>query len=275
MNIATTHLVEYVPYPHRNERCAVALLVHRPGQGYRMYLCDLLKKARAINPACDLSALRDGLHAIAAQLDQTPQSLSLYAAGATGIVISPREGRITYQTEDEFASGVQWALSVAVNPIKAIRPRERASVSRLFIEIKNTFNSFGWVAPYGQPLSEGKIVPRCVLSQDEGLAVDFAQQGKGFLAIQTLDYRHNASAKRLEANAKLLTLGLSAQIIASPSNRRLAVFAGSDAPEAATALRLAERVSDDIFLEESSEDMRRLVDVIASSVDAAPLSESA
>jgi len=267
MNIATTHLVEYIPYPQRNERCAVALLAHRPDQGYSMHIGEPLKKARAIHPACNLTALRDGLHAIAAELQHTPQALALYAAGTTGIAISPRAGRITYRNNAEFLDGVRWALAAAVNPIKPVRPRERAAVSRLFIEIKNTFETCGWMAPAGQPLSAGNIVPRFVLSADEGLAVDFAQQGKAFLAVQTLDYRHNASAKRLEASAKLLTLGVAEQIIATPQQkRRLAVFAGTHAPEAATGIRLAERVSDDVFVEESADDMRRFMDTIAHSM---------
>jgi len=273
MNIATTHLVEYVPYRHRNERCVVALLTYRPGQGYGMHICEPLKKARAIHPAYNLTALRDGLHAIAAELQQTPQALALYADGATGITISPRAGRITYRNDAEFFDGLRWALSVAVNPIEPIRSRERVPVSRLFIQIKNTFDTLGWMAPIGQGISQGRIISRYSLSPDEGLTVDFAQQeqDKTFLAVQTIDYRHNASAKRTEASAKLLTLGMAEQFINAPRKQRLAVFAGTDAPEARTGIRLAERVSNDVFVEESADDMRRFMDIIAHSLGQSPL----
>ena len=265
MNIADTHLVEYVPYPLRNERCAVGVLARRHDGAFSMHLGHQLKKAKAINPACNIEALRDGLDAVAAELQQHPEALSLYASGATGIVISPRAGRITYSNEAEFESGINWALSVAVEPTKLVRTRERAPISRLFMEIKNTFDALGWMAHMGQNIDAGMIVPRFALSASEGLVVDFAQQGDQFLAVQTVDYRHNAPAKRIEASAKLLTLGMAEQIIV-PHARRIAVFAGTSVPESSAGVHLAERVCNNVFMEESSEDMRQLMDLIAANM---------
>lgn len=265
MNTADTHLVEYVPYPMRNERCAVGVLARRHDGKFSMHLGHQLKKAKALNPACSIEALRGGLEAIAVELQQHPEAISLYASGATGIVISPRAGRITYRDEAEFEDGIRWALSVAVEPAKLVRTRERAPVSRLFMEIKNAFDAFGWMAQMGQSIEAGMIVPRFALSASEGLVVDFAQQGKQFLAVQTVDYRHNAPVKRTEASAKLLTLGMAEQIII-PHTQRIAVFAGTNAPESGAGMRLAERVCNDVFVEESSDDMRRLMDLIAASM---------
>ncbi len=271
MNTATTHLVEYVPYPMRNERCAVGVLARRHDGRFSMHLGQHLKKAKAINPACSIEALREGLEAIATELQNHPEVLSLYASGCTGIFISPKTGRITYRDDDEFNEGIRWALAAAVEPAKLVRTRERAPVSRLFIEIKNTFDSIGWMAHMGQRLDTGLIVPRFPLSADEGLVVDFAQQkGGNFLAVQTVDYRHNASAKRNEASAKLLTLGMADQIVV-PHTKRLAIFAGTSEPEAAAGLKLAERFCNDVFVEESGDDMRRLMDTIAASMGQASM----
>jgi len=154
---------------------------------------------------------------------------------------------------------------IAVEPAKTVKTRERASVSRLFVSIKNTFESLGWMASMNQGIDTGKIIPRFPLSANEGLVVDFAQQKQQFLALQTVDYRHNATAKRTEASAKLLTLGMADQIIV-PRTQRIAVFAGTDAQEAVAGLRLAERICNDVFVEESGDDMRRLVDMLAASM---------
>lgn len=266
MNIATTHLVEYIPYPMRNERCAVGVLARRNDGRFSMHVGRHLKKAKAINPACSIEALRDGLEAIATELQSHPEALRLYASGTTGIFISPKSGHITYRDEDEFQEGINWALAATVEPAKLVRTRERSQVSRLFIDIKNTFDAIGWMAHMGHRLDNGLIVPRFPLSADEGLVLDFAQQrDNSFLAVQTVDYRHNAPAKRNEASAKLLTLGVAEQIIV-PHTKRLAIFAGTREPEAAAGLRLAERFCSDIFAEESSDDMRRLMDTIAANM---------
>ncbi len=265
MNTAITHVIEYVPYAHRNERCAVGMLAVRPDGQISIHVGQQIKKAKAINPACDIVALREGLHAIEAELREHPETLPLYSSGATGIVISTKAGRIDFRDEDELQRGIEWALVIAVEPAKTVKTRERASVSRLFVSIKNTFESLGWMASMNQGIDTGKIIPRFPLSANEGLVVDFAQQKQQFLALQTVDYRHNATAKRTEASAKLLTLGMADQIIV-PRTQRIAVFAGTDAQEAVAGLRLAERICNDVFVEESGDDMRRLVDMLAASM---------
>lgn len=263
MNTATTHLVEYVPYPMRNERCAIGVLAHRSDGTFAMRAAQNLKKVRALNPACDVQALRDGLQAAAAEIQAHPTSLRLYADGVGGIHISPRAGRMVFQDEDEFEDRIKWALAAAVEPAKPVKERARPSISRLFMEVKNSFESFGWLAPQGQRIEAGLIVPRYSLSPEEGLTLDFAQQSKEkFVAVQTVDYRHNAQHKKTEASAKLLTLGIAPQILV-PGVMRIGIFAGANEPEAHAGLQLAERTCNEIFIEESADDMRRFVDTIA------------
>lgn len=267
MNIAATHLVEYAPYPMRNERCAVGILARLPDGTWQAHPAVNLKKARAIDPSCDIQALRGGLHAMAAEIQAHPLALQLYASGVGGISVSPRAGRLTYTDQAEFEHGIQWALAVGVEPTHPVQHRERQPISRLFLDLKNAFGAFGWIAAPGERITGGKIIPRFALSSDEGLVLDFAQQtAEQFVALQAVDYRHNAAAKRVEANAKLLTMGVAPQIVVPGVVRRYSVFAGTNAPEAAAALRLAERTCDDIFVEDDPSDMSRLIDLLSSAM---------
>jgi hypothetical protein len=90
--------------------------------------------------------------------------------------------------------------------------------------------------------------------------------------MQTVDYRHNPEKKRNEANAKLLTLGLATQLT-KPDTKRYAVLAGMDAPESKAGLKLAERVSSDVFIHESSEDMNRLFAIMTKAMGQEPMEE--
>ena len=116
MNTADTHLVEYVPYPMRNERCAVGVLARRHDGNFSMHLGHQLKKAKALNPACNIEALRDGLEAVAAELQHTPrrsasthqvpQALSFrHARGA-----SPTVTRLNLKMASPGRCQWQWSL---------------------------------------------------------------------------------------------------------------------------------------------------------------------
>lgn len=259
---AEIRLIEYVPYAHRNERCAVGVLCRRSNGSVSAHPAASLRKARAMDPACDVEALRSGLHVIASEISEHPPALALYETGApSGIVISPNAGYITFDDEDDFEKQVAWALAVAVEPDRAVIQRERLAVSRLFLEVKTVFDGYGWLAKPTQSIKDHRIVPRYALARDEGLTVDFGLRNGHLHCIQTIDYRHNAAAHRVEANAKLLTLGFARNF--DDSAKGYALIAGEDTKEARAALRLAERTADDVFLHDSPQDMERLMKRIA------------
>ncbi len=259
---AEIHLIEFVPYAHRNERCAVGILCLHPNGNVTAHPAQSLRKARAIDPACDVEALRGGLHVVAREIQEDISALPLYAQGSpSGIVISPHGGYITYESDEDFAKQIEWALAVGVEPDRAVVQRERLAVSRLFVEIKSVFDSLGWLAKPMQSIEDHRIVPRYSIARDEGLTVDFGLRNGALHCIQTIDYRHNAAAHRIEANAKLLTLGFAKQF--DPAAKGYAVIAGEDSKEARAALRLAERTSADLFMHDQPADMDRLLTILS------------
>ncbi len=254
---AEIRLMEYAPYAYRNERCAVGILCLHPDGKVTAHPAQSLRKARALDPACDVGALRESLHAIAQEIQEDRSALKLYEHGSpSGIVILPGSGYITYNGSEDFAQQIEWALSVGVEPNRAAVQRERPAVSRLFIDIKSVFDGRGWLAKPMQDIHDHRIVPRYPIALDECLAVDFGLRNGALHCIQAIDFRHNAEAHRVEATAKLLTLGFAKQF--DQTAKGYAIIAGEDAQEARAALRPAERTADDVFLHGRSENMNRL-----------------
>lgn len=223
-----------------------------------------------MNPACDIANLREGLQEVAKEIQKYPEAIDLYASGFNGIKISNSAGYISYRDDEEFSKAINWAMQVGVNPAKSVRQRERQPTSRLFLDVKNTFTNFGWIAKPSQGISAHKIIPRYSLSSEEGLTVDFALKNGHMNCIQTIDYRNANSTKKTEAQAKLLTLGFSHQLF--DDAQAYAVIAGALEPESKSILKLAERTVDDLFIHESAEDMDRLINQISKAIgqDAMP-----
>lgn len=269
--IAHTRLVTFQPYPHRAEQCALGVLVLLPGGQVQAHLTAHLRKAKAIDPACNIDDLREGMRNVAQEIEQNPGALALYETGVGPILISRKQGMLQYHDDASLQDAIRWTLAVSADPHKPTPSRERASVSRLFMEIKSAFSAHGWMAQPGQGISAHKIMPRFALAADEGLTVDFALQSDSLNCIQTVDYRNHPEQKRVEANAKLLTLGFANQFTATGKANRFAVIAGTENPEAKPGIRLAERVADEILVHESADDMNRLFGLIAQAMGQSPL----
>lgn len=268
--LAHTRLVTFKPYPHRAEQCALGLLVWLPDGTVQAHPIASLRKAKELAPAYLADDLRAGLHAMAEELTRHPDALALYISGVGAISLSADAGTIRFACEQELETGIKWSLAMAAEPQKPAIVRERAPVSRLFLEIKHAFSMHGWMAAPGNTLQDHKIIARHPLSRAEDLTVDFALQNGALHCMQTVDYRTAPTSKRQEATAKFLTLGY-AQQVAGEQARRYAIIAGSTAPEATPALRLAERTADDIFLLEAPQDMERLFCAIAQAMGQPPL----
>jgi len=227
-----------------------------------------------MDPSCNLADLRDGVAAIATEIQAHPLAATLYEDGVGAISLSRDEGQFEYVSEEEFRTAILWSLAVAVEPHKPSNVRApRAAVSRLFIEVKSAFETYGWLATPGETLAAHKIIPRFALSLEEGLTVDFALQNGALNCIQTLDYRSNAEHRKVEANAKLLTLGLATSFAPKQKAQRFALIAGAGIEIAQPGLRLAERMADDVFIHESAADMNRLFEKMSSAMGQDPMAQ--
>lgn len=270
---AITRIVEYVPYPHRNERVAIGLIAFLPNGRVRAHLATALRKVSAVDPSCDIEALREGLDGIASELTTQPAHLDLYVSGVGPLRVAPTAGFITFDTSEDYDRAIRWALDVVAEPVRSQEQRERASVSRLFLEMKSVFAAHDWLAKPGQDIHDHRIVPRYALSPEEGLTLDFALKNGALHALQTTDFRvaSHVNQRRVEAQAKVLTLGVAPQLIGAGRAQGLLVVAGSEQPEAKRVIRLAERVADRIFVHESSRDMQDMMDLLAEAMGQPPL----
>jgi hypothetical protein len=222
-----------------------------------------------MDPACDMDVLRAGMINVAKELSCDPGLLPLYVEGFGPIRIAPNEGYISYVDEQEYETAIRWALDIGAEPSNARRPREKAATSRLFLELKNVFNTFGWLAKFGQGINDHVIVPRYQLSLEEGLSVDFALQNSAMHYLQTSDFRtaSHVSQRRTEVQAKALVLGLSEQLGPNDmKHRRYFLVAGSNEDEARKSIKLMERISDNVFIHESRQDMQELMDTFGSAM---------
>lgn len=273
---ATTRLIEFHPYPQRNERCALGLLAFRHDGSVMSHLAHNLRKVRAMDPSCDIEALRAGLDRMAEALADDPSALPIYVDGFGALRIAPSEGYVTYSSDDEYEAAIRWALEVGAEPVAAQSLRERAPISRLFLEVKGVFHTFGWLAKMGQGIEDHVIVPRFALCADEGLSVDFALKNTAMHYLQTVDFRstHHATQRRIEAQAKALALGLAEQLIQHPLHaQRYFVVAGAGEPDAKRTIKMAERVCEHVFAHESRQDMDELLSILGRAMGQPPLEQ--
>ena len=273
---ATTRLIEFHPYPQRNERCALGLLAFRHDGSVRAHLAHNLRKVRAMDPSCDVEALRVGLERMAEALADDMTALPMYVDGFGALRIAPSEGYVTYSSDDEYEAAIRWALGVGAEPVAAQSLRERAPISRLFLEVKGVFHTLGWLAKMGQGIEDHVIVPRFALSADEGLSVDFALKNTAMHYLQTVDFRstHHATQRRTEAQAKALALGLAEQLIQHPLHaQRYFVVAGASEPDAKRTIKMAERVCEHVFAHESRQDMDELMSILGRAMGQPPLEQ--
>lgn len=278
MTQAITHLIEYHPYQLRNERCAIGLLVIFPDGQVRAHLCRNLRKVKAMHPATDLDELRDVVDKLALDLSEDRELLAIYLAGPVGgVVLNPRAGYITFATQDEYEASVSWALGYMAEPVAAKPKRDRLPTSRLYLEIKNVFATMGWMAQPSQGIQDHRILPRYQLSAEEGLSVDFALLNTCMHYLQTADFRSasNPTQRRHEVQAKWFALTLAAQLtpaeISGSGVERYVVIAGGDTEEGAKAIKAVHRVTDHVFVNESAQDMRDLMDIYADAMGQPPL----
>lgn len=114
---ATTRLIEYVPYRHRNERVAIGLIATLPSGEVRAHLAMNLTKVSAVHPSCDIEALRSGMQGIACELSKEPDLIDRYVSGFGAIRFAISQGFITFNSPEDYERAIQWSLNIAADPI--------------------------------------------------------------------------------------------------------------------------------------------------------------
>jgi hypothetical protein len=262
---AETQIIYFQPYAARPERCAVGVLVFAAGGTVQARLAENLRKAKALDPACNIDLLRDGLLSIAADIQANPTIWHLYADGFGSIRFSKEAGVINYADERELESGILWHLNTAVNPRATFATRERLPISRLFLDLKKAFAAYGWLADMGQGLADHRIVPRYPLIIDEGITTDFALMNGTLNVYQSIDFRTNQAQRKVETQAKAFAMGIAPQV--STGAHAYAIVAGTHGEDAHKSLKTLERVAEDVYVFESSDDMTKLYNDIAVKLD--------
>jgi hypothetical protein len=256
------------PYPARPERCAVGVLVFAADGTVQARLAENLRKAKALDPACSVDRLRDGVLSIAADIQASPKIWSLYAEGFGSIRFSKEAGVINYADERELESGIAWHLNMAVNPRIAAATRIRPPISRLFLDLKKAFAAYGWLAEMGQGLSDHRIVPRYPLSIEEDITTDFALTNGALNVYQSVDFRTNQTQRKVETQAKAFAMGIAPQV--SAGAHAYAIVAGTHSDEATKSVKTLERVAEEIYVFESADDMTKLYNDIAKKLKRPP-----
>lgn len=265
---AETQIIYLQPYPARPERCAVGVLVFAADGTVQARLAENLRKAKALDPACSVDRLRNGVLSIAADIQASPKIWSLYAEGFGSIRFSKEAGVINYADERELENGIAWHLNMAVNPRIAAATRIRPPISRLFLDLKKAFLAYGWLAEMGQGLSDHRIVPRYPLSIEEDITTDFALTNGALNVYQSVDFRTNQAQRKVETQAKAFAMGIAPQV--SAGAHAYAIVAGTHSDEATKSVKTLERVAEDIYVFESADDMTKLYNDIAKKLKRPP-----
>lgn len=268
---ALTHLIEFHPYAHRNECCAIGVLAIKADGSATAHPAQSLRKAVVLDPSSNVEALRAGMASMAAEISHTPSVLALHIKGFGALRLSPKAGYISYSDNKDYEQAIAWALAAAVEPRAKAAVKERTPTSRLFLDVKNTFSAYGWLAKTGQGINDHRIIARYPLLAEEGLSVDFALKNGVMHLLQTVDFRTPslAAARHTEAQSKMMSFAIAPSLFDHPVQSL--IIAGSGEAKAAQAMRLAERVANDIYISESSSDMNRLLNTLSGAMGQEPM----
>jgi len=255
---ATTYLVNYQPYPVRAEHCTVGALVFAQEGQARIHLAHNLKKVKALDPRANLETLREALHAFTKEINDKPGAWDALKTGLAGLRFSPSPGSFVYNSAAEYDRQVQWLLQTVAEPRSAEPRKMQQPKSRLFVDLKNTFKSYGWLGEKAEDINDHKVVTHYAVVAEEGLSAEFAMKNGCLHLVETVDFRAGAaSAKRMEAKGKALVLDAAKD--QDPQTQCTVVVAAQDYDDFAASMRLLNRYADRLAVYESATDMESLL----------------
>jgi hypothetical protein len=254
---AITYLINYQPYPARAEHCTLGALVFAQDGPARVHLAHNLKKAKALDPQANLEALRESLIALAKEVTIRPGSWEVFRTGLAGIRFSQDAGFFSYADPDEYERQVQWLLQTAAEPRSVQSRKLYQSKSRLFVELKSSFKSFGWLGEKPEDIEDHKVVTYYPVVADQGLSAEFAMKNGRLHLVETVDFRSGVvSAKRMEARGKALVFDAAKE--QEIQTQCTVVVAAQDYAEIQASMNLLNRYADRVAVYDSVTDMQSL-----------------
>ena len=251
---AKTFLISYQPYPNRDERCTIGALVFDEKEQARLHLAGNLRKIRAIDPSCNIESVREGLRTLADQINQNKTSWTALRFGFGAIRFSDNPGFFVYRDLDDYDKQIFALLNLMVEPQKNSVIRDRKESSRLYLELKKTFDQFGWLAKNPEEINSHKVVTNYPISLEEHLFAEFAMKNGKLHVVETIDFRAGTSSvKRLEAQGKALVMDFARDV--SKETVCTAIVAASDYSEIKHSMNVLNKYADRVISFHSTADM--------------------
>lgn len=252
--VAQYGVLSHYPAPNRTEHVNIGIVVFLPHGEVRVHLGQDLKKLRAIDPQTNLETARSWEQSLPLMLQgKSTEEAVRFLSNFGQWSLSSQLGRFSYRDDSDYLHRVQMALHSLVSTPP--RPgRERGDMSRLHMDLKNTFLAKGWL---GKNIGNHEIVERHPLGPMT--TAEFALRNGVLHVIESLDLRsNNLSAKRNDARSKALTLDMAKRHEATAS--RYCVVAGIDSPLINDAKGLLGQYSDEVYTWESVTEMNALME---------------
>jgi len=271
MNIARYGVLRHQPYPNRSEHLNIGLAVFMPDGSLRIHMAANLRKLKAFDPHADIDTLRGWERDLPAMLAHQSTEVMRHTLGHFGTLrLSETLGELAYHDEHSYTQRIAQSLE------SLTEPRTKPSVarepqSRLFIDIKRSFEALGWLSANPTDIAKHKIIPRYPIAKDEGVTAEFALRNGKLHVIETLDFRvSTAAAKNLEARSKALVFDLAHDIEGVPIMSYV-VIAGGQMDEAKSAIKLMQRYAENVCHWEDKGDMDGLINTLSTAIGQSPL----
>jgi len=143
--------------------------------------------------------------------------------------------------------------------------RRPARNNKLTRQLKDWFKQAKVMGRNMDDLSHSRIVEQYPVSVESDVYADFAYKNGHLHVIETLDLRgadHMTPGLRNNAAFKSITLDMARDVVGQ--GKRIGIVSASNYANVKSAVRLFERNADELYSLESTDDVQRLADFLAS-----------
>lgn len=267
MNIARYSLLLMNPTIDRLDTVVAGVVFQKPS-GWDVRLAENAQKMKAINPSfpdtrlVQTSALT---YQLAGQAGDLVHLQRCFEGAKLGVAVDRFVGSFTFSDEADYQQQVRAVLAESVNP-PSFAQANAAPISRrrnvVRRKLRDHFKARGLWSRNDQDISKHRVVEQFPISAEHGVVADFALRNSVMHITETIDFEiQSIRGRRLEAQAKTLVLSEAVRVFGA-NTRRYVVAAGMANPDVKQSVSLLTEYGE-IFALESSTDMTRYVDAIA------------